>query len=625
MTKTAKRYVCAGLIISISIYNLTWEGNGLQNIITLTDILATGVYDELDIHVEGKSTASVFEPHEICSYFPSQPFTATRFWQEFLPRIKNASKNPLIPELLTDEEDAKMQNILENILTPSRMRRALLHMPTASHYIVKNVVEIVQKRIKDPENNPPLRIAVFGGSVTIGRGCYGRGMSNTNCAWPRRLEFLFNQFAKMDVVKVYNLGVGGTSSQVGTNMVKFWMYPEEISKVGPDVIINSYSTNDSFQSNPEDNEIWRKIERTRLSLQPFIRAALQSKECDVQPLVVHVDDYLGPQTKWLLGELSYSIGMTQQARWYDTVGISYGELVRDLTYKDRSDQTFFNSKDVHFGHWAHQSIAWSVGYASVELLSNYCDDEYTARTMHNHNTANTSSSTISESRNPDYSKEKTKKEMIFLPPVLTDELVLQNATNDFNAALDRSHQMYLEKNCTYTNSSNVEDRSPCIAAWISSPGGYGESNIENFMRQHSSTRQGWKTETDMGEGWANKIGYVSTEANATFTLKFDNIKKNIKSFTMYYIRSYGEKWKDSCAKVTISSTNKKNPEGLILASQELSGVHANEETRGSFTISETIELPELLKKGETMNIKVDLVSGNHFKIMGLMICNKVHY
>jgi hypothetical protein len=192
------------------------------------------------------SVSSVFEPHEICSYLHSEPSTATRLWQKYLPRILDASKNPLIPELLTKDEDEKIHKLLVNTLPPSRLRRAVRHMPTFSHKIVKNVIEIIQKRIQDPINNPPLRIAVFGGSVTVGRQCRSpKGMNDLACAWPKRLELLINQFAKMDVVQIYNLGVGGTASSAGTKRVKYWMYPAELAKVGPDVIINSYSTNDS--------------------------------------------------------------------------------------------------------------------------------------------------------------------------------------------------------------------------------------------------------------------------------------------------------------------------------------------------------------------------------------------
>jgi lysophospholipase L1-like esterase len=596
------------------------------------------IEEENTTALEPKS--SVFEPHEVCSYFPSQPFTATRLWQKYLPRIMDASKNPLIPELLTDEEDAKMHTLLEETLPPSRMRRAAMHMPTFSHSIVKNVVEIVQKRIQDPENNPPLRVAVFGGSVTIGRGCHGKGMSNLKCAWPQRLELLLNQFAKMDIVKIYNLGVGGTSSIVGTNMVKYWMYPDDLSKVGPDVIINSYSTNDSlppWDIAPEADYVTIVMDQVRRSLQAFVRAALQSKQCTVQPLVVHVDDYLGPQQPWLLGELSYSTAMTQLARWYDTVGISYGEVVRDIVYQDKSDGTFFNENDVHYGHWAHQTIAWSVGFASLELLSNYCDDEHYARMAHNNAMTNGTATPVADADadGPDSLKDTMKKKKLFLPPPLTREMVLQNATKEFTAALDVAHQSFVDMNCTSTaNNTDEKDLNPCIVSWISSPGGYGKDGINWFMtRMYGVSRKGWATENNIAEGWGNKVGWVATEANATFSLKFDKIAKNVKSVTIYFIRSYGEKWKDSRAKFTISRVKKiasatdggdinGDGEVAIVSEEEISGVHANANYTYSLTLSQTIVLSEPILKGDTINIKVDLVSGSHFKIMGMMICNQ---
>ena len=203
---------------------------------------------QLDAAPPASLSSTLFDPQEICAYFPSdESFSATRLWQKYLPLILEASKNPLMPDLLTDDETAKMRTLLEETLSPSRMRRAVRHMPTFSHHIVKNVVEIIQKRIQDPQNNPPLRVAVFGGSVTIGRDCHMKKMSYLNCAWPKRFELLLNQFAKMDIIKIYNLGIGGTGSATATNRVKYWMYgsDKDLMKVGPDVIINSYSTNDS--------------------------------------------------------------------------------------------------------------------------------------------------------------------------------------------------------------------------------------------------------------------------------------------------------------------------------------------------------------------------------------------
>ncbi len=95
--------------------------------------------------------------------------------------------------------------------------------------------------------------------------------------------------------------------------------------------------------------------------------------------------------------------------------------------------------------------------------------------------------------------------------------------------------------------------SPCIVSWISSPGGYKPRQISDFVNKHKISVKNWTTELDKGS-WANKIGYIATEPNATLTLKFDNIiQKDVEAVTIYFIKSYGEKWKDSRANFTISA------------------------------------------------------------------------
>lgn len=193
------------------------------------------------------SLPSVFTTNEICSYLPSsERISASRLWQRYIPEILEAAHNAQVPESETEEVFAQYRKLLEETITPARFRRAVRHTPTFSHRILKHVFGIVEKRIQDPKNNPPLKIAVFGGSVTIGRDCEPKRMVYRPCAWPQRFALLINQFFKREIVKVYNLGVGGTGSSTGTYRVKYWMYDErELKKTGPDVIINSYSTNDS--------------------------------------------------------------------------------------------------------------------------------------------------------------------------------------------------------------------------------------------------------------------------------------------------------------------------------------------------------------------------------------------
>ena len=255
----------------------------------------------------------VFDPRNVCSVFPSPgAASATRLWKEYLPAIFEASKNPA----MTKEEVAKLQEILEETLSPARMRRAVRHLPTFGQPILKHVMGIIQKRLADPDHNPPLRIAVFGGSVTSGRGCPG-----LQCRWSDRFEILVNQFfGGRQIIRVVNLSVGGTSTKTATNRIKYWMYgsSKELQQNGPDVIINSYSTNESLppwdKKWPEDDLITIVREKVHSSMQEFIREALQSKPCQIPPLVVHVDDYLGPQQPSLMGELAYVSEMTQLSK-----------------------------------------------------------------------------------------------------------------------------------------------------------------------------------------------------------------------------------------------------------------------------------------------------------------------
>ena len=154
------------------------------------------------------------------------------------------------------------------------------------------------------------------------------------------------------------------------------------------------------------------------------------------------------------------------------------------------------------------------------------------------------------------------------------------------------------------------------------------------MKQNSRTSgkpiDGWQTEKNVQEGWSNKIGWVANKANATFTLQFDNIQKDVNVVTIFLLRSYGEKWENSRAKFLISRVTKEETKGAdgdgdgrvsngtnVFLEDEISGVHNDTH---SLTLSQELNLSDTIHKGENLSIKVDLLSGSTFKIMGMMIC-----
>lgn len=549
-----------------------------------------------------------FDPKNLCSAF-SGTSRATRLWKKHLEQIIETAK------MMPDDDLPKIRELIQTTLTPARMRRAVQHLPSFHHRQLQHIVNILQKRLQDSSNNPPLRIAVFGGSVTIGRGCVEGRMQHKECAWPNRFERLVNTYFGKEIIKVYNLALGGTNSNSGTNMIKYWMYPDKTLKtIGPDVIINSYSTNDMLppwgKKWPEDDLIALTKEQVHNNLERFIRETLTSKPpCETAPLIVHVDDYLGPQQPALLGELAYVSEMTQLAKYYDTVAISYAEVVRDIAYMDHTETNFHKHKDVHYGRIAHTTIALSVAFASLELLINYCDDTY------NNDSGN--------DLTPDdfmITKQQMKDDKLFLPPPLNKELLQANATKEYEAALEDSYQKYTEHPCVNTNTNETNNnRNPCTIAWISTPHYYTAKDITKFMNTYQiGTNDGWEAESQQGEGWSNKEGWVATKPNATFTLKFPASSiKNVKTVTVYFLRSYGDKWKDSNTRFTIRTSG-----ALELATRSIAGVHADNDYKYSLTLSETIVLSQPVPVGDDLTIAVDLVGGSHFKLMGLMLCTK---
>ena len=290
--------------------------------------------------------------------------------------------------------------------------------------------------------------------------------------------------------------------------------------------------------------------------------------------------------------------------------------MRDIVYQDQNEITFHNKADVHYGRFAHTTIALSVAFASLELLINYCDDEY------NNNSGAFIAIGEEEKKDHPITKDEMKRDKLFLPPPLTKELLQQNATIEFDAALDASYQAYVDNDCASKSDAIVKDRNPCMISWISSPGLWDQNLITKFMRKHQIQSDGWEAERQKSEGWGNKDGWIASKADATFTLQFA-VTKNVKTVTVYFLRSWGEKWKDSKAKFTLSRLLPNNEsDGKVVAELEIDGVHADEDYHYSLTLSERIQLGETVEIGEKINLRVDVLSGSHFKIMGLMLCSK---
>lgn len=116
------------------------------------------------------------------------------------------------------------------------------------------VLDIISSRVKYLDQgkkgkpSPSLHILVTGGSLTSGMACGTNhvglpqpGWMNEYriCAWPSRLEALFNQvlFQGKEVVKVSNLAVGGANSEVGKTLLEYQLFADNIREQLPHIVI----------------------------------------------------------------------------------------------------------------------------------------------------------------------------------------------------------------------------------------------------------------------------------------------------------------------------------------------------------------------------------------------------
>merc|ERR1712183_179671 len=102
-------------------------------------------------------------------------------------------------------------------------------------------------------------------------------------------------------------------------------------------------------------------------------------------------------------------------------------------------------------------------------------------------------------------------------------------------------------------------------------------------------------------------------------MKFENLVKDVKSITVFFLRSYGVKWKGSAAEFVATATAAtKGGDAAALSKKTIKGSHDDEEYKYSLTFSETMDLTDVVQAGETIEIFVRLIGGKHFKLMGLM-------
>ena len=119
-------------------------------------------------------------------------------------------------------------------------------------------------------------------------------------------------------------------------------------------------------------------------------------------------------------------------------------------------------------------------------------------------------------------------------------------------------------------------------------------------------------------GRGSKYGWVPMATNTTSQpqITFDFTEPaRYASFTLFYMRSYGDKWANATATVTVQTPNEDGSGWQTVGDATLSGIH---EKKTSETYTETIPLRNTLSS--PLRVRFQLVGGSTFKVSGMAAC-----
>jgi len=490
------------------------------------------------------------------------------------------------------------------LLTPERMRKSVVHpMPIADS---SRLVEIIRRRLEDPTKHPPLSIVALGGSVVWGMEStssypipnlkrFWSPEKSRRAAWANNLERVMNKvlFQGQNVVHVQNLGVGGTTSDIGALIVEYGFLETTLA---PDIIIAAFGRNDFIFEADKQLEIAQNLVQ-----------AVRTMRCDGLPVFIsHLDTMMrNPRTVNFM-ELGQTQAMVTQ--WYDVMGISFEKAFQDITMHDipkiKGDEGSYN--DTYNSYWGnpwwnchpgliyHAAVSWSITYSLANSFIDACEYE----------------TSLADG------KETAHLTLNQLPP-------LKNKANYAELYQQWNHsQMEHDAKCRMQSSSGTSKSKSCQYKWINTKGlgVHSKDAAAAIVKSVLLNNSGWEAAGGKNQfAGGEKPGWITNTANASFEIAVRAKDCHIRTVTIVYLKSYGDKWKDSSVSVQThvvkqDGTHYKESQSVILG-----GIH---DSRTSVNYWQKIHLVgEGAILGDTVHVSFRLVGGSSFRINGLLLCS----
>ena len=505
----------------------------------------------------------------------------------------------------------------------------------------------------------------------------------SDCSWANRLEKLLNQFLlgkqikqiqdQELIVHVDKVAMGGTNTETGTAILEYDLMPSEAKH--PDIIINAYATNDMHILTMNEALAGNTTLRDKVfdMVQDFVRRAMatetpQQDVCDgseqssssrLSPLLVHLDDYLGNEQREIWATTELSQGVQVLANYYGFASASYADVVRDFVYGDTREYWFSpqgwyednaaNSdsemtREIHPNMGMHIVAAWVMGYNFLNMITNFCSLEgFNLHKLANKNDNNRRMDYNATRLTPQLLPElngkywppgKPKRPPNGLPPRLDQSLSLERVTRLWEDADNEQQQRRQQEasqsvvNCDEALGHQQLEYVRCPFSWLSgiSSEQTKASVAESFFKDRMSFQGDWSFVNDHG-----KLGIVPAAPMSGLAMEMSRVLQPIRKITIFYMKSYGMKWARSQTRVQILRQQKKSStqnsdesahadaDWDQLEERSILGYHGKETSE---TYSEVFDLStDPIDAGASLKLKLVLMDGTTFKIMGIAFCS----
>jgi hypothetical protein len=474
---------------------------------------------------------------------------------------------------------------LMDFYSPARLER-----PTTSPAPQASMQRIMQIVEDYPRTKVPLRIFVFGGSITSG----GQSTSNTLnqtfgpdvkcCSWSAYLQYLLNNvlFQGEPVVQVTNWASSAYHSEVSAFMMKYRLLKVNNSTDNPpDIVIWAHAPNDFVSINATDSFTLKE---------DFVKAAHIMRPCDPDlPMVIMFDDFYGEQPN-AQAIMDDSMSIRKAAEWHQIMSVSYANVVRHAVYGSLHNtdvvETLFSSDwEFHLAMGFHIAMSWVMVYNLLHAFVSTCNHELMAASPHKVYNLGV--------------VEKPFKQV----PILTSVKAIERT----------SHQWQKNTEETQAQCENNITGAICEYSWIKPhvPTNDTPELVRSQITPYIKKNKGWDLSKRIKPAW------YASESQALFDLLIPIKHTPVSVFTALCLRSYGTTpFKDSELVLTaeVISPNKNTTSSQIKIKSRHS-IHA------SVPYPKRLVLPSVAQVNDTVRLTFELVRGSRFMIAGMALCN----